>query len=396
MKILYHHRTLGDGAEGVHISEMVEAFERLGHQVRVNALVGSGRAAPATRHGGVVGRVRRALPQFAYELAQLALSALSAISFARAIRQFQPDLVYKRHARYDFGPVLAARRTNVPIILEVNCVYASAILRRFEPVRFPRLLNAVEGWVFRNTSRNIAVSRPLATELQNVAGVSAPVTVMPNGVNHHRFRPLADEPSAKAALGLQGKAVVGFVGTLWRWHGLDLLIEALSLVRDPNAHLLIVGDGESRQSLEVRVAERGLTGRVTFAGRVAHEEVGAYVGAMDVAVLPEDSRAHASPMKILEYMAMARPVVAPRLPSIEELMTDGVQGLLFTPGAAGELAECIDRLLAAPEERQQMGKQGRTRVERDRNWDQNARDVMILYAATDAATGRRAVSPQIS
>lgn len=396
MKILYHHRTLGDGAEAVHINEMIDAWRRLGHEVRVNALVSAAPSPAGRGRGRLVERIRRALPEFMYELAQLALSAASAASFARALAEYQPDFVYKRHARYDFGPVWAARRCGIPIILEVNCVYSSPILRQFEPIRFPRLLTSVERWIFRRSTRNIAVSKPLADELLTAARGEAQVTVMPNGVNHDRFRPGGAGAEVRRSLGLGQRQVIGFVGTLWRWHGLELLIEALTLLKTPDVHLLIVGDGESRQDLAARVTALGLADRVTFVGRVPHGEVASYVGAMDVAVLPAESRAHASPMKILEYMAMARPVVAPRLASIQELITEGIEGLLFTPGDPRALAECIDRLLASPAECQAIGARGRLRVESDRNWDRNAQDVIALYASVQRDSVARAVSPQTS
>ena len=108
MRILYQHRTLGDGAEGIHIIEMVKALQRLGHEVEMAGIaVTSSRS--QTQRPSLISKVRRAMPAGAFEMAQLVTSGGTYLPMRRRIAAFRPDFVYKRHAKYDFGTVLAAR-----------------------------------------------------------------------------------------------------------------------------------------------------------------------------------------------------------------------------------------------------------------------------------------------
>src|SRR5207247_157692 len=121
--------------------------------------------------------------------------------------------------------------------------------------------------------------------------------------------------------------VVGFVGSLKPWHGVDTLVEAFRMLRAarPDAHLLLVGEGPSREALERRVASRGLGEAVSFTGAVPYHEIPHYLAAMDVAVAPHAASNHFyfSPIKIFEYLAAGCPVVASAIGQIAELLVDG-------------------------------------------------------------------------
>src|SRR5688500_16274398 len=141
MRILYHHRTLADGAEGVHIAEMVDAFRSLGHDVMVEAL-----ARPNARGqgSGVLASVKAVLPKRLFEFSGLAYNAIDRTTVARAIRRHRPDVMYKRHALFDLGALSAARRAGVPVILEVNSAYSSAVYQRLEDIRLTSLATRCE------------------------------------------------------------------------------------------------------------------------------------------------------------------------------------------------------------------------------------------------------------
>jgi glycosyltransferase involved in cell wall biosynthesis len=111
-----------------------------------------------------------------------------------------------------------------------------------------------------------------------------------------------------------------------------------------DAAFLLVGDGEHRGDLESACRAEGLLGRVRFTGRKAHAQVPPLVAAMDIAVLP-DSNGYGSPMKLFEYLAMGKAVVAPRVGPVEEIVRDGENGLLVPPGDAEAFAAAIRRAL---------------------------------------------------
>jgi glycosyltransferase involved in cell wall biosynthesis len=171
---------------------------------------------------------------------------------------------------------------------------------------------------------------------------------------------------------------VGWAGIIREWHGLELLLQALRLV--PAAHLLIIGDGSARAAIERKAADLEVRDRLVITGRVPHEEMPDHLAALDIGVVADEKTGVASPMKLLEYMAMGRAVIAPRADNIRDLVTDGVDGLLFTPGDASDLAAAVSRLTHDPSLRRSLGDAARAKVVRERNWRGIAEDVLSAIA----------------
>jgi glycosyltransferase involved in cell wall biosynthesis len=177
--------------------------------------------------------------------------------------------------------------------------------------------------------------------------------------------------------------VLGFVGGLRPWHGVDILPRLLERLveRDRSVRLVIAGDGPLRSDLERDFDERGLTAHVHFTGAVAHEQVPEWIEKFDVALAPYSRPEHAfyfSPLKIFEYMACGAAVVAARLGQIEEVVSDGETGLLYSPGELDELARACERLLADAALRQRLGEAAAKEVHGRYTWDQNAARVIGL------------------
>jgi glycosyltransferase involved in cell wall biosynthesis len=304
MKILYHHRTLGDGAEGIHVAEMIKAFRALGHEVQVISLIGE---ETNTRSGSQRrwSRVSRLLPGAFYELGELAYNGPGFARISQAIRRWQPDFIYDRYVSYNYSAVWAGKRLGIPVILEVNSPYSLQKQTFDERLYFPKLCRWFERSICRTASRVLTVSTPLKHVLTSIGVPESHIVVLPNGVDPDRFHPLIGDAEIRRQYGLERKLVVGFTGILRPWHGPELLAEAFHRIaeRYPDLHLLIVGDGPSRASLEQWFADRGLSSRLTVTGRVPHAQVRRLVAAMDIAVSPR-ATFYSSPMKILEYMAM--------------------------------------------------------------------------------------------
>jgi len=370
MHILYHHRTLGDGAEGIHIREMIEAFRQLGHTVTVLGAVGEG-APRVTR----MSQMRARLPQAVFEMGALAYSAADYASIRRTLLTQRPDLVYKRHALLDLGVGLAAKHAGIPLVLEVNTAYASPALQSFEPLRFRRLAARAERAAFCAATLVAAVSSPLAQYVKNVADGAARVLVVPNGTDPEKFRlhpGLGDH--VRRSLGVRQSVVIGWAGVLREWHRLDLLVDVVS--RIPDAYLLLVGDGPERPRIERLAHQFGLAGRFHITGRIPHQQMPEYIAAMDVAVAADDRTGYASPMKILEYMAMERAVVAPRLPNIEDVVEGGHDAALFERASADSLRQVLNHLVNDRDARLRLGRNARQTVETKRTWIGNARSIL--------------------
>jgi glycosyltransferase involved in cell wall biosynthesis len=381
MRILYHHRTLADGAEGIHIAEMVSAFRSLGHEVRVAGLAVPAAAAP---HGGAIRRIRRALPGPFYELGSVACNALEYRAVRRALTDFRPDFLYKRHARSDVAALAAARHRGVQAVLEVNCLYSARTYRQFEPLTFTGLAERFEKRALALASEVIAVSSPLAEDIARLAD-RRDVHVLPNGANPDAFDPTrVDRAAARTRLGISDHVAVGWAGILREWHGLELLLDVIA--QHPRIVAVVIGDGPGRAALASRAAELRLGKRLIMTGRVPHELMPACLAALDIAVVPDERTGVASPMKLLEYMAMALPVIAPDLENIQDIVTHEAEGLLFRPDDGDALSCALLRLIGEPELRARLGANGRRKICQQRNWTRNAEAVLDLVAGHASRT----------
>ena len=165
---------------------------------------------------------------------------------------------------------------------------------------------------------------------------------------------------------------VGFVGTLKPWHAVEDLIEAFAGLhrQDGDAQLLIVGDGPQRHILETKVVACGVHDAVDFHGAVAPAEVPPLLASMDVAVVPYSpiEGFYFSPLKLFEYMAAGRAIVAAAIGQMETFVVDGVTGLLYPPGDIACLTSALARLAADEPLRRRLGAAARRVAVRDHTW----------------------------
>ncbi|HEX6714960.1 MAG TPA: glycosyltransferase family 4 protein, partial [Thermoleophilaceae bacterium] len=158
------------------------------------------------------------------------------------------------------------------------------------------------------------------------------------------------------------------------------LIEAVARVREQgiDAHCRIAGDGPERAAIERRVGELGVGDMVELTGAVGQDRIRELYEQADVFCLA--SFREGLPFVLIEALAMELPVVATRIMGIPELVTDGENGLLVTPGRSDELAEALARLARDPGERARLGAAGRATVERDYALSRLAKEMIELFA----------------
>ncbi|RME00891.1 MAG: glycosyltransferase family 1 protein [Calditrichaeota bacterium] len=206
------------------------------------------------------------------------------------------------------------------------------------------------------------------------------ISVLPNAVDPNRFTQTDEARVHEIRKPFTGKRVIGFVGSLKPWHGTETLLQAFERLHleNPQTHLLIVGDGPQREALEQFTERAGLGQAITFAGKIPHSEIPAYIAAMDITVAPyiPSENFYFSPIKIFEYMAMGKPVVAGRIGQVAEIVQHGKNGLLFEPGNIPELTRALVRLCQDPALGQALGACGKAWVLHERTWDRNAEQVL--------------------
>ena len=369
----------------VHAQEMIRAFQRHGGQVDLFAA----RLDEPPPYGLEPLRVHRLPPirdgrPAEHAAAVAALNRELATALGRAGSY---DLVYERYSLWSFAAMEHARAAGIPGVLEVNAPLIEEQTAH-RGLRDAAGAGRVAARVFGAAAALVAVSAEVAAWLERYPSVRGRVHVLPNGVDPARFRP--DVPPA--APGPPGTFTVGFVGSMKPWHGLPVLIEAFARLhhRDAATRLLLVGGGPEEAAVRTELAARGLAVASHLSGAVAPSDVPALVTSMDVAVAPypESRRFYFSPLKVYEYLAAGRAVVASRVGQLEGLIQHDVTGLLCPAGDGAALAAALERLQCEPELRTRLGRAARASMLQSHTWE--ARAARVLQLASGARQGRRA------
>lgn len=370
MKFLYSHRTRAADGQWVHIEALTAALGARGHVV---VMAGPDGAREKKLDAQDARGLKTLLPAPVYECAEYGYSFPAYARLMRAARAAAADLLYERYNLFFHAGVWAKRKLGLPMLLEVNAPLAEERAAH-GGLALKKFARQSEAAIWRAADAVLPVSEALAERVR-AAGVSPErIEVIHNGVGEDFLKPADAEP-VRARYGLGGKLVLGFTGFVRDWHGLDRAVRFLAQTERGAIHLLIVGDGPARADLAALASELGVADRVHFTGIIQREVMPAYVAAFDIALQPAVVD-YASPLKLFEYMAQGRPVLAPAQANIKEVLTDGEDALLF---AEGGFDAALRALVESEELRQRLGGAAReTLAGRDYTWAGNARRVEAI------------------
>lgn len=388
MRILYHHRTQGKGAEGVHIRGVVKAFQDLGHEVFVISPPGIKPFAKSVSNTGKMNKISKLwkgvsiyMPQIVFELLEICYNFIGYINIRRIIRKTKIDFIYERYAFFGCAGTYLAKNYKIPIILEVNEISGIKRVRGQSLVRLSKLL---EKKIFNTVDAIIVVSEFLKKEIEKMGIFLYKIHVMPNAVDATQFDPKkVDNEDIIQRLSLKSKIVIGFVGGFVQWHNFEFLLETFKEVVNENGkniRLILVGDGPLRNAIRSFVATNGIDEQVILTGSIDYEEIPKYIKSMDICVIPH-SNEFRSPIKMFEYMAMAKPVVAPKFKSIEDVIIDNVNGILFKPVNKISLKFCLIDLINENEKRRRLGIEARNTILSKHIWNHNVNKIIMIYKA---------------
>ncbi|MEQ1758402.1 MAG: glycosyltransferase family 4 protein [Vicinamibacterales bacterium] len=327
----------------VHVRDFAGAATRLGHAVRVfTAKAGTPPATWAVPYEVVEAS---ASSQDLPEDRGLRLNTALRAALARDHQRGAFDVIYERYSLWSHSSLNFARRRGLPYVLEVNSplVVEQSTYRSLSRQATAR---RIERYLFGAATRIVTVSREVADYVCAHGADPARVVVAVNGVDLSLYADV-QPPSTDDT-----RFTIGFLGSLKPWHGIDVLIDALELLvsRSPHYHLRLIGDGPERARLTAQIAERGLSAHTTVVGQVARDQVPVHLHDVDVTVAPYPrlDGFYFSPLKVFEYMAAGRPIVASRIGQIESVLEDQQTALLVTPGDPGRLADAIETLRRQP------------------------------------------------
>ena len=385
MNILYSFRTRGVGAESVHISGIANALESLGHHVDFESPTGkdpreNAGTNPFSKSQSVspLHAIAARLPGFLFEIAEVAynLQARKRISHRLSTKKY--SLIYERHAFFLSATSKIAQKSGIPYVVEVNELVGDERIRK-QPLLTP-IAQRCDQQTFKNATRIITVSPHLKRKIQEQHGIpKEKILVHPNAVEASLLEESPDPTPFLQQFQLQGHFVIGFVGWFVEWHRLDLLLDAFAQFAKGKPgiqpKLLLVGDGPLKEDLFQQASRLGIQNQVTFTGPVGHKQVPSIVKTFNIAVIPHSNQ-YRSPIKLFEYMAQGRAVIAPATEPITSVTTDNQDAIHFPPLDQAKLAEKFELLASGQPLLDKLGTNARDTIARKHTWAHNAQHLL--------------------
>jgi PEP-CTERM/exosortase A-associated glycosyltransferase len=306
------------------------------------------------------------------------------------IAERRPDILHAHSPVLVGLPTLwAARRAGIPFVYEVRALWEDAAVdlgtSSAGGLRY-RATRAVETYVLKRADAVATLCEGMREELASRGIPREKLVVIPNAVDIALFpgTPRPRDAALAAKLGLDGKLVLGFIGSFYHYEGLDILLEALPAIREalPQAVVLLVGGGPEAERLKAQAERLGLGNAVRFTGRVPHAEVQGYYDLVDLLVYPRKRMRLTelvTPLKPLEAMAERRLVIASDVGGHRELIRDNETGYLFAADDPGALARRVVEAARDGDRHGAMREAGRRFVETERSWAASAANYAPVY-----------------
>ncbi len=390
MKILYYspHPQLSMHAPtgyGTHMREMIAAWRRMGVDVQTCIAGDSDESPYASQVNPPRGKfdgIKKLTPKFIWQ----SLRDMSLMRFDKnqqqilevQIEKYQPDLIYERVAYLQNSGIRAAKKHGVKHVSEINAPYPEERVSFSGKSFFLSAARGVEREILANTTGVSVVSSALKRYLTKILpSAESKILVVPNSVNPIELNFSEDQKAdLRKSYGLASDFVIGFVGSMFPYHGVDILIKAFAkLPTEQNARLLIIGDGAILADLKALARSLGIFQRVIFTGSLPHREVYANIELMDICCMPK-SNWYGSPVKIFEYGLLRKPVIAPNEVPMHDVM-GADDGELVEPDA-DDFYSALMKLMNDESRRTLVAENWHRKVLEDYTWDAAATKTLTL------------------
>ncbi|MEX0990054.1 MAG: glycosyltransferase family 4 protein [Actinomycetota bacterium] len=363
------------GGVQVHVAELAEHLRERGHQVLV---VAPSRSEPAQPWVHVVGRPVD-IPYNA-SVAPICPWPSSSRRVRDALAAFAPDVLHAHEPLTPSTSLFAVRSAGVPVVATFHSGASRA------------LLYDLAAPVLRREARRIDVRVAVSRAAAAFAGrrIGGAFRIVGNGVNVERFRDASPASLPGVPGGAQDGKVVLFVGRLDERKGFPTAVEAFARLAadDPTVRLVVAGDGPDRSAVETLGSD--VRSRVSMLGHVPNAELPSVTAACD-AFVGSSVGGESFGVVLVEAMAAGLPVVASRIPGYDEVISDGVDGLLVGPRDPAATAEALARVLGEPSLSARLAAAGKRRAA-SFSWEVIAGHLVACYE--EAITAARARAPR--
>lgn len=388
MKVAYfnylydmEHSSVG---AAVHVRELGEGLKTLGHDVSVHYM-NRFTSVESSVESPMRGFLKKKLWRYLNQVNGLISNFNYFIREWKILSEENPEVILERYNFLNVSLVLAAKIKKIPLVLEVNSPMAYEN-KKFSnhAVRLPFFPKYLEKINLQLADKVYVVSSELNEYYKNWGIESDKICVVPNGADERRIHPNLDRKKIVEKYNLGNKIVIGFVGSFHYWHGVDNLLKFIKTIlsKHENVSFLLVGTGPLKESLEKELEEEMAAGRVVFPGYVEHKDIPSYLVAMDIVLAPYPRLEffYYSPLKLFEYMAAGKAVIASKVGQISEVVTENDNGILVEPGNFDQMLEKALELIRDEEMRIRLGANARKTIEEKYTWTKTAEAIsQLLY-----------------
>ncbi len=393
MRILYYsphptHDIVSEVGYATHQREVILALKALGHDVLPVIMGGTDASdlSPLAQANYQPSRIKvlikKLVPRFLwtsfnnFKLRQHDIKAGNRLK--EAIVEFKPDLIYERSEYLQDSGAKHASEAGIKYFLEVNAPFVEE-MRSFEGYSlYENKAHSIETYKLQKADRVFAVSTSLADFLvKRYQCKKDKIIVQPNCINPTK---VSVDTSESDRIGtefeLKDTSVIGFVGSMFPYHGVDILINAFAEVSKlhKNIKLMIVGDGSVLNQLKIQTKQLGIESKVIFTGKIPHGQVFNYISVMDICIMAK-SNWYGSPVKLFEYGLMKKPIIAPDTAPVKDVMIHGKDALIVQDNMT-ELADAIRELLENTTKANEMAESFYTKVMAEYNWKHAADNIV--------------------
>jgi len=366
----------GSGGDPAQVLGFIHGFKKLGHEV----IYASKNPQNCIKNGECEYEDIQYLQLYIPKLSGLANQLHIIRSVEGLITKHNPSLIYFYWPENVF--ITKLKKYNIPIVMVCNTP-KSMHTTKLSASYFDKLN-------LKTSTLVTAVSREITDFLVIKFGekLGKKVVTNPNGVDSGKF--ITQSNSVREKFGIEeATPIIGFSGYFAKWHRLDILINAVQDLEE-DVKLLVMGTGPEKIKNELEMlASKKNRERFIFTGYVPFQEIPKYYSACDILAVPQDKDdSHRSPMKLFEYMSMAKAVAAANVGQLAEVINDGINGMLFEPEVE-DLKKVLKQLLQNDNLRDELGQQARNDVIQHYSWEANvSRIINALYGFNKKLTAQ--------
>lgn len=326
---------------------------------------------------------------------------ISAIFFCFLVRR--PDVMIATSPQFFCGwaGLIASWLRRKPFILEIRDIWPESIVAvgAMNNPRLVRFLEWLEEKLYRYSRAIVTVGEGYRRRLNEKGVPERKISIVMNGVDVNLFTPREPDQALKSELGLNGKFVCSYIGTIGMACGLQVVLEAAALLQQRNREdiaFMLVGDGAVREQLEAEAGNRGLN-NVFFTGRQDKKRIPGFFSITDVCLVhlkKTDLFTTVMPSKIFEAAGMGLPMIVGVQGFASELVEQAQAGILMEPENAGELVGALERLAGDRDSCRRLGQSGHNYITQRFNRDALADDyIEIIQRSVSGKTEPRKETP---